>query len=136
MTDPGDAGGAGSATGPSRQLGRLTGRLTVEGRVRVVALSGELDFDSAPLLRSLFQEALDIDGARVVLDASRLTFCDSTGLNALVVARRAATERGSVVSVAAPTPAMARVLAMSGVDTVIAVHPTRAEAVEQAREVG
>ena len=135
MTALGGAGAQGSDAG-SRRLARLTAGLTVEGRVRVVALAGELDFDSAPLLRSLFEEALDVDEARVVVDCSDLTFCDSTGLNALVVARRAALERGSAVSVAAPPPAMARVLAMSGVDTVIAVHATRAEALAQAREVG
>ena len=135
MTDRSDARPPGTDAG-LRQLARLTASLTVRGRVRVVALTGELDFDSASLLSSLFEEALDTDGVRVVVDCSELVFCDSTGLNALVVARLAALQRGSVVSVAAPPPAMARVLSMSGVDTVIAVHPTRAEALERAREDG
>jgi stage II sporulation protein AA (anti-sigma F factor antagonist) len=57
--------------------------------VRLVAIAGELDFGEAPgLARTL--EQLREDGARwFVLDLAELTFIDSSGINALVIAARA-----------------------------------------------
>ncbi|ETK32783.1 STAS domain-containing protein [Microbispora sp. ATCC PTA-5024] len=63
--------------------------ITTEVRdgVLVVRLSGELDFVSAPSLRSTIAEVLRlIPEARVLISMRMLTFCDSAGLGALVAA--------------------------------------------------
>jgi anti-anti-sigma factor len=63
------------------------------GRDHVVSLSGELDLASAPaLVETLAAESAD--GARVVLDLRGLEFMDSTGLRSILMAAKAAHERG------------------------------------------
>jgi anti-anti-sigma factor len=57
-----------------------------DGGVRVRP-EGELDLASAPELAHALSQALDA-GQRVLLDLSRITFIDSSGLNAILVAVR------------------------------------------------
>lgn len=84
----------------------------------VIVLRGELDIASADgageALRTAIQAHMD-----VVVDASRVTFAGSTFVNLLLQARRRAR-----LQIAAPSRAVARVLRITGVDTVIPVHPT------------
>ncbi|MFF8268464.1 STAS domain-containing protein [Streptomyces sp. NPDC016562] len=73
-----------------------------------VAVSGELDIQSAPRLRVILDEALS-DGARVVeLDFSEVEFCDCYGLGVLLEARRRAGERGTVLRVVSVTSPLVR----------------------------
>jgi anti-anti-sigma factor len=53
--------------------------------VHIVSLKGELDIASAD---GVADAIVAVDGATVVVDLSGLTFMDSTGISALVVARR------------------------------------------------
>jgi anti-anti-sigma factor len=64
--------------------------LTVDG-VQFVHLSGELDLVNADALRAKVQ---DIAGLPVVVDLSRLRFCYSSGLAALLGARNIITDQG------------------------------------------
>ena len=54
----------------------------------------------------------------VVVDMSRTRFCDSAGLNALVTADRRARADGGEIRLAAVGEAVARVVALTGVDRV------------------
>ncbi|WP_336212540.1 STAS domain-containing protein [Nonomuraea sp. LPB2021202275-12-8] len=59
-----------------------------EGAAAVVRVDGELDKVTAPAFRECLT-ALSAEGRLdVVIDASRLTFCDSSGLWVLVAHRR------------------------------------------------
>jgi anti-sigma B factor antagonist len=49
-----------------------------------LALSGELDVFTAPLLRRSFDEAMPADGETLVLDLRGLSFLDSSGLAVLL----------------------------------------------------
>lgn len=56
-------------------------------RTRIVVV-GAIDLDSAPLLRVSLEQCL-LDGIRSIdVDLSAVTFCDCTGLNLLLFARR------------------------------------------------
>src|SRR5579862_7286986 len=57
-----------------------------------VAVSGDLDLDSAPQLGAALLAA---SGAVVEVDLARVTFIDSQGVNALVQARRRLEARGA-----------------------------------------
>jgi anti-sigma B factor antagonist len=70
-------------------------------------LDGELDLATEAKLSEVLEPALAA-GRRVVLDASRLSFIDSTGLHCLLRAIRSADGRGRLVLVR-PSPAVRKV---------------------------
>lgn len=91
---------------------------THAGPVLVLRLAGELDLDSA----TVFQQIPLQEPAALVLDLSRLAFCDSTGLNLLLRLRLEAENRGTHVRLAATSPQVARVLRITGADRVFRTH--------------
>ncbi|MEV7729378.1 STAS domain-containing protein [Streptomyces sp. NPDC087917] len=50
----------------------------------------------------------------MVIDCSRVTFCDSSALNALLRARHAAQPTGTVIRIAAPNRQLQQLLEMTG----------------------
>ncbi|MEU5144630.1 STAS domain-containing protein [Streptomyces sp. NPDC021139] len=90
--------------------------------VRVVGARGAYDLHSiAPLSEALAAAAKE--HSKVVLDASGITFADSTLLNLLILTRRSVDLR-----VAAPTQQLRRLLDITGVDTLLKVRATVEEA--------
>ncbi|MGW6688579.1 STAS domain-containing protein [Streptomyces sp. NPDC054961] len=92
--------------------------IIVEVLDRTVAVRpiGELDIETAPVLQRALTEALAhaSPAKAVVIDCSRLTFCDSSALNALLTARRTAQESGTVIRLAALNPQLHRLLEITG----------------------
>ena len=126
-------------------VGPATARFGVEtrevGRAVVLALAGELDHDTAPLLREHFDSAFDTafgggagaGGAAgrpdvVVVDCSELSFCDSTGLNVLLTARLRAEEAGVGIRLASLHGHVVRMFEITGVGGVFSIHPDLADA--------
>jgi anti-sigma B factor antagonist len=64
-------------------------------------------------------------GGRVVLDLTATTFVDSTGLAVLVAAHRRAERLGGRVVVVNVDPEIARLLKITGLDTILATAPDR-----------
>ncbi len=77
-----------------------------------VTVAGDLDVCSAPTVRATLREALSRHG-RVVVDCSRLSFIDCTGLSALLAAARAAKAEGAELRLCAVSHALARLLRLS-----------------------
>ncbi|GIH24943.1 anti-sigma-B factor antagonist [Acrocarpospora phusangensis] len=91
----------------------------------VMAIAGEIDLYTAPRLQSEFTRLLEeTDPDRVVIDMSGVEFCDSTGMNVLLSALKRLKERGGVLEVAAPRPAVRKILQVTGLDSVFTVHET------------
>ena len=86
--------------------------------------AGELDHHTADLLREPLEECLAKGFSRLVVDCSRLEFCDSTGLNVLLGARLKAEAAGGGVHLAGMLPVVARVFEITGADAVFTVHDT------------
>ncbi|MFE1956020.1 STAS domain-containing protein [Streptomyces sp. NPDC059524] len=118
-----DRGTVGSA-----HRGRLLVEVRREGSSAVVTPVGELDHHTADLLRESLEECLDQGLSRLVIDCSRLEFCDSTGLNVLLGARLKAEAAGGGVHLAGMLPVVARVFEITGAEAVFTVHETLAEA--------
>ncbi|WP_327417990.1 STAS domain-containing protein [Streptomyces sp. NBC_01233] len=100
-------------------------RFTVEARslpgAVVLAMAGELDHDTAEPLR----QALDTtwpDGGRLLVDLTRLDFCDSTGLNVLLRGRLAIQESGGTLELVGLHPPVARMFHITGADRLFRVH--------------
>jgi anti-anti-sigma factor len=101
-------------------------------RLAVVTLRGELDAHDAPRLRELFAEAIGevagIAEPRLVLDLTAVAFLDSTALGCIVGAVRRIREAGGELSLVLPDSPARRIFEITGLDTILAVHSTRAEA--------
>ncbi len=80
----------------------------------LVRLPQEVDLASAPALREEMLAALNRDGVHLVADALDVTFMDSSGVNALVRARERAAGLGGSLHVVSRSPAVRRVLQITG----------------------
>jgi len=81
----------------------------------VLALVGELDMASAPLLQSALESA-ELDSKQlVVLDLSELEFIDSTGLRVILAMRKLCSERGQELAVTHGSQQVERLLSVTGV---------------------
>jgi anti-sigma B factor antagonist len=88
----------------------------------IVTICGEIDLYTAPRLHSELGAVL-VDGmpTRVVIDMSGVEFCDSTGMNVLLSCLRRVRERGGELEIAAPKPAVRKILQVTGLDSVFTV---------------
>ncbi|MBT2444068.1 STAS domain-containing protein [Streptomyces sp. ISL-36] len=102
--------------------------------VVVLALTGELDHDTADVLRNALGEWSGAE--RIVVDCQGLWFCDSTGLNVLLRARLHALEAGGRLELAGLRPPVARMFEITGARTVFRVHENVAEALTDQRAGG
>ncbi|WP_330334250.1 STAS domain-containing protein [Streptomyces sp. NBC_00536] len=107
-------------------------------RATVLALAGELDHDTAEPVRRALDAALR-RGGRLLVDVSRLDFCDSTGLNLLLHSRMAFGEAsaegvgaGSLELVGLRQP-VARMFHLTGADRLFRIHPDVAAALAAPR---
>ncbi len=114
----------GPRDGRQRTVGRLLVEVREEGPSAVVTPAGELDHHTADLLREPLEDCLAKGFKRLVIDCSRLEFCDSTGLNVLLGARLKAEAGGGGVALVGMQPVVARVFEITGADAVFAVHDT------------
>ena len=103
-------------------------RVRTAGGVTVAELAGELDLASAPALREQLLRLLRPGSSRLVLDLSRVSFCDASGLAVLVGADRQARLLGGFLRLAAVSPQTARVLDITGLGRHLPVYPTVAAA--------
>ncbi|MEV7416333.1 STAS domain-containing protein [Streptomyces sp. NPDC089919] len=107
-----------------------TGRSGIESETRddgsaVVRPRGEMDIDGAAAFRRAVLEALvgPPRPPRVVVDLQDLSFCDSSGLNALLEARNAATEHGQALHLAAPRDQLLRLLELTCTTELFTIDP-------------
>ena len=102
--------------------GRLTVDVRYAGGSAVVTPEGELDHHTAESLREPLERCVEEGYSRLVVDCSRLEFCDSTGLNVLLGARLKAEAAGGGVHLAGMLPVVARVFEITGATAVFTVH--------------
>ncbi|MFF0425090.1 STAS domain-containing protein [Streptomyces sp. NPDC004520] len=103
-----------------------------DGRTAVLTVAGELDMETAGRLQELLTEQFGQGRHRLVLDLSALDFMDSSGLNVLIRAVNKARESDGDLYLAAPTPAVRRILEITGVMTTIPPHDAVADALAAA----
>ena len=97
----------------------------------VLTLGGELDHDTADLLRDALDQAIIGSAGRVLVDCGSLRFCDSTGLNTLLRARQAAETSGVALDLADLRGAIARLFEITGADGVFRTFGTVDEALSR-----
>jgi anti-anti-sigma factor len=91
------------------------------GGPSTVTANGELDLTSVDRLRAVLLPL--VVGGTAVLDAAGISFCDSAGLLAILLANRRAREQGGTLRIAAPSDALLRVIELAGALEVLSVFP-------------
>lgn len=103
----------------------LTVRVSERQGITVVHVDGELELFTADLLRQRLAEVVQQKPTRAVVDLSRVSFIDSSGLGVLLQAARGLTGRLTVVT---PRDRVARLFRATGLAETIQICPTLAEA--------
>lgn len=93
-----------------------------EGSHATVTVTGELDLHSSSVLTDRLAELSDV--TEIELDAGGVSFIDSAGLRALLVASKAASDRGAELRVVVLSDQMARVVEIAGVTDLLPGVPT------------
>jgi anti-sigma B factor antagonist len=92
----------------------------------LLALRGELDLASAPILEARLRAADVEDHSDVALDLTDLSFVDATGLKVILNAHRRAAWRGGRVILLNPSSDIRRLLSLTALDLTIDVTPDSA----------
>jgi anti-sigma B factor antagonist len=93
-----------------------------DGPHAIIEIAGELDLHESARFEEQVSATLT-DVATVAVDASGLTFIDSAGLQALLVARDGARERGIEFRFTAVSEQVARVVEVAGLQDLFSVEP-------------
>jgi anti-sigma B factor antagonist len=94
------------------------------GQVAVVTLPAEIDATNADQVRESLLGVVNQGAASLVADLSKTTFCDSTGVSALVRTFKRATASGGGMRLVVSSPAVHRVLSITGVDHLMPLYPS------------
>ena len=95
--------------------------------IGVVVLEGEIDIYSAPEFKEVLVNGIEGGARRVIVDLTKVTLMDSTGLSVLVSGERRLRPRGGSLAVACDDR-IRRVLTMTGLHNAFALCATRDEA--------
>ena len=96
------------------------------GQVAVVRPPREIDTANAGQLREDLLSVVNQGAVRIIADLSKTTFCDSAGVGALVRTFRRAAANDCGMRLVVGTPAVRRVLAITGVDRLLDIYPSLA----------
>ena len=96
---------------------------TVDPDTEVVAADGELDLDSAPMLKWAIAESFATGRSRVVVDLSEVSFIDSTSIGVLVAIRRKLAD-DQRLAVGGVTGATLEVFRQAGMERAFRLYPT------------
>lgn len=99
----------------------------------IVTCSGELDAASAPRVAEALSPLTSVPGCDPIIDLSAVDFIDSMGLGVIVTGLKHAREAQGGVSVVVSAPRVLRVFQLTGLDAVIPLYETLADAIAHAR---
>ncbi len=95
---------------------------------RILVLVGEIDVSVGDTLRTQITDLLSDGAAPLLIDMAGVRFCDSTGLNIAVDAKRHADACGCALAFFGLSERVEKLFRVTGLDQYIAHYPTLAEA--------
>lgn len=93
-----------------------------DGSTARLALFGEVDAATAPLLEDGITRAIEQGCLEVVLQCEGLDFIDSSGLSVLVTNHKRLRERGGELVIESPAAPTRRLFDISGLDRVLVIR--------------
>ena len=105
-------------------------RLSVRhhGDRATIHIGGEIDLATCPQLQAVVVDLVDRGCHQLIVDLERVSFLDCAGIRVLVDARRRVQEHGGSVRLVRPRPLVWRVLALTGMTTVLPTDTPDGEA--------
>jgi anti-sigma B factor antagonist len=100
----------------------------IDGDTQLVRAEGELDLYAAPDLKQRLADSIEAGKTRIVVDLTDAAFMDSTALGVLIGALKRVRLRDGSLTVASAQPTILRILEVTGMDQVLDLHATAAEA--------
>jgi anti-sigma B factor antagonist len=99
----------------------------------VVVLPAEIDVTNSEQILDQLVAALSPGVDIVIADMTATSFCDSSGVHAIIFAHEAAVSRGTQLRIAvSPDGSVLRVLQLIGANRILSVHSSLAEAMHEA----
>jgi anti-sigma B factor antagonist len=108
----------------------------IDVNTRVLALRGDIDVSTAPVLDDAFQAELNDGGARVVLDLGGVGFIDSTAMATMAEWRDRLIDAGGAFALVTGDPQQRRLFRLTALTDRLRVSATRDEAVTALDESG
>lgn len=99
----------------------------------VLSVNGEVDILTAPQLGRAICEALAESATALVIDLTEVTFLASVGMSVLVATQEAADAMAVRFAVVADGVTTRRPIRLLGIDAVLALYPTRDDALRAVR---
>jgi anti-sigma B factor antagonist len=115
-----------SVLGAPRDLLRIAVRYALE--TTVVELAGELDLATVQVLDARLAALGEYRLPRMVIDVTALTFCDCSGLGALVRARNEAVAGGGWLRLCGAAGMLAKMIKIARMASVLPGYPSVADA--------
>ena len=110
--------------------------LSVPGRpgFTIARLEGDLDIACTPALRECLLSVLGPGVRLLIIDLSRVSFCDVSALAVLIGTQRRARGLGITVRLAALRPQMAKLMRVTGLESHFTICATLDDALPQASD--
>ncbi len=99
-----------------------------EGDWTVVDIEGEVDLYTSPRLKELLTGLTAGGRNHIAVEFAGVEFMDSTGLGVLISGLKRCREGAGTLALIAPTEPVRKVLSITGLDKVFAIHENVAEA--------
>jgi anti-sigma B factor antagonist len=98
------------------------------GKVLVLGLSGKIDIEGANVFMDKITQILNSGERYVLLDFTDITYINSSGLRALVMAAKQLAGSGGMLVLAGVSEPILKILKMTGLASTFSLQPTRTEA--------
>jgi anti-sigma B factor antagonist len=90
----------------------------------VVVCEGEVDIFTSPRFEEAIQEAMESGTQEVLIDMSKTSYCDSTGVQVMLSSLKYARERGMVLSIVT-TPFIRRIFGITNIESLFNLYDNR-----------
>lgn len=101
-------------------------------KIVVIELEGEIDIYTAPEFRDVLLQAIDGGARKVVVDVSKVTFMDSTGLGVFVSGEKRIRPLGGLLVIVCRDETIRRIFQITGLADVFTFSETREDALQVA----
>ena len=100
---------------------------TIPDQLKVIAPTGNLDINTSDAFRRQITDLMSTGAKAILIDCQAVTFMDSSGLSALVMALKSAREIGSKLSICSVNDQVRMLFRLTGMEKVFEIFSDRAE---------